>query len=54
MLQATFGDVGFDPGQGVQLGEQAQHEAAQRAQQGQYDCRASVYRCLICLGDLAR
>lgn len=49
-LQAAYGDVGFSLAD-AQL--QAQ-PAVPHQQYSAQDCQASVYRCLICLGDIFR
>ena len=51
-LQATFGDVGV----AIDAQGQISSENAPSQQQpaGAVNARVSVYRCLICLGDLAR
>lgn len=56
-LQATFGDVGFTVDAQSQISSenvQRQQQQQQRTAASAVDARISVYRCLICLGDLAR
>jgi hypothetical protein len=54
-LQAAFGSVGFK----LSFADQAELDAALEGmvlppRTATFDCRISIYRCLICLGDLAR
>ena len=54
-LQAAYGSVGFQ----LDFADQAALDAALGSallppRVATLDCRISVYRCLICLGDLAR
>ena len=56
-LQDTFGDAGFSvDAEGQICGEntQQQEQLQQQAPLHAVDAQISVYRCLICLGDLAR
>ncbi|KAL4853490.1 hypothetical protein ACK3TF_005514 [Chlorella vulgaris] len=54
-LQQRYGDAGFPQALAAQhLQALGQEVAAVEAAPQPQDCRASVHRCLICLGDLAR
>ena len=50
-LQMAYGDVGFALAD-AQLQNLPDFDSQQQYQQ--QDCRVSVYRCLICLGDICR
>lgn len=55
-LQAAYGQLGFAlafPGMDDDLAAAAQRSALPIFKAA-LDCRISIYRCLICLGDLAR
>ena len=55
-LQAAYGQLGFAlafPGMDDDLAAAAQRSALPDFNAA-LDCRISIYRCLICLGDLAR
>lgn len=52
-LQATYGDVGFRSGSEEAVLDTAAFSQLPAVGTG-LDCRISVYRCLICLGDLSR
>jgi len=55
-VQIVYGSVGYElsPAEAAALGGALAPDMLPPPSEVPHDCRQSVYRCLICLGDLAR